>query len=76
MKRFFDYFLRPGFYLILFGLAVVLYNWPILTIPDEHSLPVMFGYLFSCWLLLILVLFLAAIARSQNYKDSRNEAED
>lgn len=45
---------------LLFVLALLLFNWPILTVPFSGGLIAAFAWLLGLWLLFILLLYLAA----------------
>ena len=55
-------FRNPGFHAFLFCLFLTLFNWPILTIPDQQQDQTLFIFLFSAWSLLILLLLLIGIS--------------
>ncbi len=45
---------------LLFVLAILLFNWPILTVPFSAGLLAAFAWLLSLWVLFVVLLFLAA----------------
>lgn len=48
---------KPGISLFLFVALLLVFNWPLLSIPASDGL---FGWLFSAWGLAIALLLLAA----------------
>jgi hypothetical protein len=48
---------KPGLSCLLFVALLMLFNWPVLSIPEPKNL---FGWLFAVWGVAILLLFLAA----------------
>lgn len=55
-------FRHPGFHALLFCLFLTLFNWPILTIPEQHHDQTLFNFLFFAWGLLIFLLLLIGIS--------------
>jgi hypothetical protein len=54
-------FKHPGFHSLVFGVFLILWNWPILTIPEQHHDQSLYNFLFFVWGLLILLLILIGI---------------
>ncbi len=48
---------KPGLSLFIFVALLLVFNWPLLSIPAPESL---FGWLFTAWGLAIALLFLVA----------------
>jgi hypothetical protein len=48
---------KPGITRFMFVAFLVLFNWPLLSIPEPQNL---LGWLFAAWGLAILLLYLAA----------------
>ena len=48
--------------LFILGVALLLFNWPVLTIALKYGVVALYGYLFGSWLVVILLLF--GLARS------------
>jgi hypothetical protein len=71
---------RPGFYIFLFLLGVLLLNWPLLTAFAHASQKTIFAYFFLVWIMIILILFLARDTGderpSDNGKDPTGEDTD
>ena len=57
-----DLFQQKEFWIYLFLLGILLLNWPILSLTEGKSgilgLPLIFVYLTSIWLVIIILLFL------------------
>lgn len=51
---------KLGIHWFVFGLALLLFNWPVLTIAEQKGLLALYRYLFGGWILVIVVLFLIA----------------
>ncbi|MFM8374224.1 MAG: hypothetical protein ACKOCO_17760 [Bacteroidota bacterium] len=55
--------------IILFVVAVMLLNYPLIGIFDrrqlQHGIPVMYGYLFVVWALIVLLVGLAVQNRNR-----------
>lgn len=47
---------KPGVFRFLFVALLLVFNWPLLSIPAPEDL---FGWLFTAWALAIVLLFLA-----------------
>ena len=45
---------------LLFVLVLLLFDWPLVTIPFSEGLMAAFFYLFAVWAALIVVLFVAS----------------
>lgn len=45
---------------LLFVLALLVFNWPILTVPFSRGLLPAFAWLYAHWILFIVLLYLAA----------------
>lgn len=56
---------KPGLSRFVFAALLVLFNWPLLSIPGPGAL---FGWLFILWGLAIILLFLSA--RSVDRRDN------
>lgn len=50
---------KPEFHALLYGLSLLLFNWPMLTI-FENTRSALFYYLFWTWGVFIVVLFFVA----------------
>jgi hypothetical protein len=57
MKKLRNLFCKTGFILFLFFVCLVLFNWPLMSIPDRAGTDIMFIYLFSVWGIIVFLLF-------------------
>jgi hypothetical protein len=60
MKRIKARFGKPEAQRCLFALALLLFNWPLLSIAGEKGPFSLYIYLFIVWLLIILLIFIIA----------------
>jgi len=59
MKKLTKQFPKPTFHLLLFGLCLVFFSWPFLTIADRKDIQwAAIGYIFFMWFFMIFLLFL------------------
>jgi hypothetical protein len=66
-------FSRPPFHLLLFFLCTALLIWPFLSIADRNDLPwCMLAYLFSVWVLIIILLFVIGRSCKNNLEKNHN----
>lgn len=68
MKAIQDLLRRKEFYLFLFLISMILFNWPFLSIVAEKQTHVLFFYIFWVWAIIIFLSYL--IARSHQTKAS------
>ena len=54
-------------------LGLLLLSWPLISIAGSRGLFAMFGYVFTVWLALVLVLVLIGRAARRERKGSRGE---
>jgi putative effector of murein hydrolase len=66
-------FKNSAFHALLFCLFLTLFNWPILSIPEQRQDKTLFIFLFYTWGLLILLLLLIGISVRG---DSSEETKD
>jgi hypothetical protein len=59
---------KPGVSRFIFVALLLVFNWPILSIPKPENL---FGWLFAAWGLAIGLLFLASCAGSGTDRPDR-----
>jgi hypothetical protein len=71
---------NEGFHKFLFFLAIIIFNWPFLTIIGEKGTESVFIYLYLSWGLIILLLFFIAQSHkteTSGYKEVKEgEAAD
>jgi FtsH-binding integral membrane protein len=56
---------------LLFVLAILLFNWPILTVPFSRGLMTAYAWLMAVWVLFIVLLFAAARELSSGRRPER-----
>jgi len=56
-------------YILIFCLALLVFNWPVLSIAGSGATHLFFLYLLSAWLFIILLIFVNGLTRP----DIRNE---
>lgn len=52
---------QPEFSVVLFVICLVIFSWPVLSIPGVESPRSMFYYLFFQWAVVIFLLFLLGL---------------
>lgn len=81
MKAFARLLAQPGFLVFVFSLAVMLFNWPVLSIAMPHRGGGLYFYLFAAWGGVIAILGLLAAALQRGRRETgagtdRTEPED
>lgn len=70
MNRFIVFFKSRSFALLLFHLGVLVFNWPILSMPSETGDGAIFSHLLIAWAIFVtLLIFVGQSIRAGN--DSR-----
>lgn len=60
MKKIPSRFGRFDVQLFILAVALLLFNWPVLTIALSRGLLALYGYLFGGWIVIIVLLFVLA----------------
>lgn len=81
MKAFARLLAQPGFLVLVFCLAVIFFNWPLLSIASPHSGGGLYFFLFGAWGGIIAILGLVAAALQRGRRETgagtdRTEPED
>lgn len=64
---------QAEFQVVLFFLCIVLFGWPLVPLSNEDRPEVVFIYLFSCWSVVIVLLFF--VSRSQTILTESEDSE-
>lgn len=62
----------PGFHSLLFFIFLALFNWPILSIPENKPGQTIFFYLFLAWGFLITSIFLICLSLNGSDSDPKD----
>ncbi len=63
-----------GVQIFIFGLTLLLFNWPLMSVAHDKGPPALYIYLFLAWVLVILLTFLRAISiKASPQSESREE---
>ncbi|MGE0085380.1 MAG: hypothetical protein AB7S75_13280 [Desulfococcaceae bacterium] len=57
-------------YILIFCLALLLFNWPVLSIAGSGETDIFFLYLFSAWIFIIVLIFVNGLIRPDIRKES------
>ena len=76
MNRFKILFRKPELHAFIACLILMLFGWPILTILETTRKGFIFFYLFVCWGLVIVILFLIAISHQELEQGIESEPEE
>jgi hypothetical protein len=68
MKNLRNLFQNESFHKFLFFIAIIIFNWPFLTVLGEKGTKSVFIYLYLAWGLIVLLLFF--IAQSHKAEES------
>ncbi len=60
-------------YILIFCLALLLFNWPVLSIAGSGETDIFFLYLFSVWMFIIVLIFVNGLTRSDMREESPAE---
>ncbi len=70
MKAFARLLAQPGFLVLVFCLAVILFNWPLLSIATPHRGGGLYFYLFGAWGGIIAIIGLVAAAQRRGRRET------
>jgi len=76
MKKISDLLRKQELFGACFVIGLVLYNWPVLSIPDRISVQAVYVYIFLTWLGVIFLLFLISSSYSRYLKNQKNSDEE
>ncbi len=69
VKKIIKIFNRKEFSFFIFGIFLVLWSWPFLSIFDKGIPKLIYYYLFFMWALSIIILFLMSLGKSQGSEE-------
>lgn len=62
-----------GIQFFVFGLTLLLFSWPLMSIAHDIGPPALYIYLFLAWMLVILLTFLIATSIHASPPSKTNE---
>ena len=76
MKPLRDLIGRREFHALVFGLSLVLFSWPLISVSDLERIGSTFVYLFVCWtIVIILQLVISRCVDSQFPAEGADDRE-
>lgn len=66
----------PAIRLLLFGLMLVLFGWPVIRIAGTQGMDAMFLYVFAVWAGVVVSLFVASRKIARSAASAANAGEE
>ncbi len=70
-------FKKPIFQVFLFVISLIIVNWPLISIVDKSSPGTAFLFIYSLWIVVVIILFIIgkSVTHSSKSKDELRERE-